>query len=497
MVVAPANWPIGSPGWWIYRHTYRLLCEQTRYDRLERYHFGDHDLPIGDPRYLKSLAVFQRMAKTNYVSLVNNGPPERMSVNGFKFGPGGDADNDAKLIWSANDMDLQSKKLHSAAAVFGVCYALVGPVDQSLGYPTITVLDPRLADVEPHPIYPTRSISGMWMWIDPFSERIMGVLLQPGVHYQLQGPPARVFEGHTKLEMTAKLSHIGTPGGFEVIGETQTGIDEIPLVKFTWQPDFTDRSLGEAEPVLHIQDRINKMILDRIKIARDGAHRQRWAKGVIPQGKRTGTPDRGPAKAPFDIGSDTLWVTDNKESQFGEFESTDFRQILEAVRDDIADLASISQTPAHYLMNRMNNVSGDTLTQAESGFVSKIKLRMEAMGWGWEKTIRLCFKFMSLSKATDVDASVIWADPLQRKDAEAADAATKWSSVMSTTDPVPLGLIMDHFGEFTADEITAATSARADAQAKAEADLKTAQAQQLQAQPPVADNNTTPGGNSG
>lgn len=480
MIRVTNSYDPGSPDWWVYRLGWSILDQQARYDKLEMYHIGEHPLPPVDRQYLKAMRQYQRMAQTNYVALVNEGSPGRMKVKGFKFGQGG-VDDDAKMIWAANDMDLQSKKLHMAAAVFGDEYALVGEVDEGTGYPTITVLDPRTAAVEGHPVFPTRALAGMHLYIDTYSNSVVGQLYLEDQIYDLEGPNVATMNGWPKAEMTTRLLRIGYPGGLEVVGSRPNPINQVPLVQFRWKPDFGNYSFGEAENILHIQDRINYMILDRLKIARDQAYAQRTVTG-LQMPKKGGDPSIGPIPPPFKLDSASLWVAESPDVKFDQFPATDFKQILEAVRDDIADMAAISQTPAHYLMNRMVNVSGDTLTQAESGFASKTKLRMEAMGWGWERVMRLCFLVMGdTQKASNVDASVVWANPMSKKPAEDADAANKWVSV-----GVPIDLIMDKFGDFEPDEITHAV----EEQKKKLAEEKAAADAQLQIQQKVADAKT-------
>jgi hypothetical protein len=167
------------------------------------------------------------------------------------------------------------------------------------------------------------------------------------------------------------------------------------------------------------------------------------------------------AQAPaFDPGADMLWVTDNPDAKFGDFAQADIRQVLEAIRDDIADMAALSKTPVHYLMGKLANVSGDTLTQGESGFVSKIRMRQASCGWGLEKAMKIAFKYMDDNeKAEQVDAEVIWADPEVRTRAEISDAAVKEAQVLAEAPPYALALVMKRMG-FDPDEIAFAVAER-------------------------------------
>lgn len=441
------GFPPNTSWWWLHHLVQRLMDQQSRYDKLEDYHIGNHPLPKADPKHVTAVKHFMKMAQTNYVTLINNAPVGRMKVRDFTFGEGGEPDRDAKKIWSVNDMDLQSKKLHSAASIFGDSYVLVGPVDETTGYPTMTVEDPRAAIVEPHPLFPTKSVAALRMWEDIVLNRIVAVLYLPESIHTFVGPFHHDYGGN-KLDITNKLLGHSLGNSWEEVEVQDNELGEVPLVHFEWQPDYAGLSLGEAELVLHIQDRINQMILDRMVIASSQAFNQMWAAGVDLAPKKAAGAKKGPVEPPWELGPRNLWATDNKDAKFGQFDAVDFKQILEAVRDDIADIAAITQTPAHYLMNRMINVSGDTLTQGESGFVAKTKLRMDAMGWGWERAMRLSFRYMNLPKADEPEATVLWAKPMIRKDVDAADAASKWASL-----GIEPGLVMDAFGDFSSEQI--------------------------------------------
>lgn len=442
--------PAGSPDWYLRKLVDELMNRQPRYDTCENYYLGTQPPPKGDPKLFRSLKHYQLLANSNYIPLIANSPVERMRITGFKFGADADVDQDAKLIWAANNMELQSKILHSGAAVFGDCYALVGPVDETTGYPTITVEDPRVAIVEPHPIYPTKSVAGLRMWQDTVEDVVFAVLYFPETIYTYV---ARGYPFNTKLTkdaITKNLLSGAVAGSFELVEVQENPLGEVPLVRFAWQPDFTRESLAEAELVFNIQDRINQLILDRMKIVKNSAYPQRHIKGgLFPKKKAGSTTKKGPIQPPFDPGADTVWVVDNPEAEFGEFSQADFKQVLEAVQDDVGDMLSITKTPAHYTMNRMVNVSGDTLTQSESAFISKTMLRQESMGWGWEQAMRIAFKYMNLAKSSETEALVLWAPVGLSKDVDAADAFSKYVSA-----GIPPEIVAAHIGNFSADEIT-------------------------------------------
>lgn len=498
----------GSPQWWLNRGISAIQVKQNLHTYRQRMVEGDHTPPNGDKRYVKALADFQYKAKTNYIELVTHAPIQRMRIKDFRFGPrdgedesgnpkeasqnagsqrpgrtadpdggrskpssnSGDSgksksaptiagekpdeilakpikapntngDRDARKVWMANDMDYQMEDLLLDCATFGEGYLLVSDVDEDTGEPKITVESPRVCHTFPDPTKPTRSLAGVRIWQDDVLGRVMAVLYLPEVTMVFMGPENSDSNTvSTALQVSA----------FNLVSAEPNPTGEVNLIRARWKPDGT----AEAENVYSVQDRINLTILDRMVISKSQAYRQRWMTGgqIAERYKRRTSPGAeiagmGDQKPPFDPGADTLWHVPSPDAAFGDFDQADITQILEAVRDDVIDMASLTQTPAHYLMGRMANVSGDTLVQAESGFVAKVKMRQRAVGWAIEKAMRLVFKIKGdEQKAKEAEAEIIWMDPEVRPLSEKADAAMKFASAFSTAPPYLAPIIGEMMG---------------------------------------------------
>lgn len=449
----------GTPWWWLDRLIQKLVDRYERFDVLERYALGNHPLPNTDYRYARALRDLQSKARTNYCELVIKATTQRMKVKGFRFGPAGQADNEAKRIWDYNDMDYQSPMNLNLAAVFGVCYALISPPDPSEdgGEPRISIEDPRMCVTERDPSRITRSLAGLKIWEDDTLRLIVAVLYLPqGIFtFTSRKHETRVFANEATL--TKQFTTFPAAASFDFAFGQPNPLGECPLVEGNWQPAFGELSRAEHEGVLDIQDRINHTVLDRLIIGKTQSYRQRWATGISPQGKK------GDKRPPFDPGADVLWVTANPEANFGDFDVADISKILEAVRDDVGDMAAISQTPATYLMNRMVNVSGDTLTQDQSALITKVHTREEAIGWFYERIMKLCFKYKKDNRWKEVEASTLWSDPEIRTLAEAADALGKYAAA-----GIPIQIAMER-ANFSPDEIEFAVKERDRIEAEVEA----------------------------
>ena len=409
---------------WLARLAQGITDRQPRYERLERYVSGDHVLPSGDPRYVKALRELQRKAKTNYVSMITNAPCERMEVQGFRFGndPDTPADETANEIWQYNNMDLYSEIAHMTAATYSRAYVMISPPPPGEKYPLITIEDPKCTIVEHDPARTNFIRAGLKMWNDDILGYVIAVVYLPDSIHYFRGKSGGYYQN---IDYDLLKSRIVDAGNWEYMGMENNPLGEVPIVPLNWRPGLHGTSLAEAEDGFEIQDRINAEILNRMIISRAQAYKQRWAKGVsLP------TNDDGSVKPPFDPGADILWIVEDEQAQFGEFKEADITMILKAVRDDVGDLAAITKTPPHYLLGEIVNASGDALKAAETGLVSKTKMRMKTAGWTWEKVIKLAFGWMGdKSKQSEVLAETIWADPESRSRAELADAILKESQM--------------------------------------------------------------------
>src|SRR5678816_472091 len=249
----------GSPRWYLSRMTQRLLSRQFRYDRLERYAQGDHDLPNGDKRYVVALRELQRKCRTNYCELVIKAVTERMRIIGFQFGPEQQVDEEAKAIWYYNDMEVQSQVAIMMAATFGDAYLMVTPPleeeDDTEDYSIISVEDPRMCITEQDPRYINKTLAGLKLWQDDALGVIRAVLYLPDNIYEYEGPAVTDVVGTDTTKLTHSLISKGVvAGGFRLIKTQPNTVGEVPLIRLNWQPAFGTIGRAEIESIIDIQD---------------------------------------------------------------------------------------------------------------------------------------------------------------------------------------------------------------------------------------------------
>jgi hypothetical protein len=96
----------------------------------------------------------------------------------------------------------------------------------------------------------------------------------------------------------------------------------------------------------------------------------------------------------------------------------------------IQHLAAQTNTPPHYLLGSMVNISGDALAAAESGLVSKVEGKKDPIGEGHEDAMRLAFLSMGDTERAGADnAETLWAPSERRSFAQVVDGAVKLAQI--------------------------------------------------------------------
>jgi len=435
-----------TPRWWLQRLGTQLMEDRPRLDLLECYRSGEHPLPQGHERMREAFRILQRKARSNYTGLVIESVKERAKPLGIRRGTQTLVNPSSQLRWQANGLDAESGIGHSWCLTFGRSYVIIGPpTKENFDQPVISIEDPREVIHEPHPLRRRVSLAGLKLYVDSVMGQHKAVLyLGDGtVHYFYR--PQRKNEGQSfrKFDQSKWLDDTSEFEG----GSVDLGINRCPVVPFINRPEYAPMGFGEFEDVIDIQDRINSTILDRMVISRMQAYRQRWMKGA------SLTDELGNVRPPFDPGADLLWAVEDADVEFGDFDTTDIRPLLDATKADVNDLAAITRTPPHYLLGALVNVSGDALTAAETGLVSKVRDHLVGWGESWEDVDRIAGLY--LGEEPDPSASMVWSDPQFRSRAEMADAAVKEQAV-----GVPWNMLMERLG-FTPDDIKRMRSERA------------------------------------
>ncbi|MCP4963910.1 MAG: phage portal protein [bacterium] len=423
----------GTPEWWLVRLGTQLTSEAGQLDTLNAYDQGEHPLPIGHSRARAAYQRFQTQSRTNFTGLVVDAVMDRLKVGGFRM-DSSEADDMAQMIWQANGMDAGIRLAFRDALVMRRSYVIVGPDEDNESGVLLTTEDPRQVTHSLDPRNRRRVQAALKVWDDDNDGHRHAVLYLPSdvVYFVGTSRAGQSDGGMDEASWNPMQWNVDTNEGTGGIAPNPTA-PLIPVVPFINRPEKKRIGFGECEDILSIQDRINQGTLDRLTTGAAQSFRQRWATGVEFKDQD------GNATQPFDPGVDLMWHVSDPAAEFGDFEATDIRPLIEGVSTDVEQLASISRTPPYYLLGKMVNISGDALTAADSGATSKAEARQEQFGEALEAVMALGFKL--LGKTAPVDAETIWAEAERRNQAASADAAVKKSSV-----GVPWAQLMEDLG---------------------------------------------------
>ena len=427
----------GTPDWWLDRLYRQLRDRQPQIRVWDDWYVGAHPAPKG---YEKATPVLLRILDTlglNMLALVTDAALDRMQIDGFKVG--GKARDDVWDIWQANNFDLGSELVRQEKMALSEAYALVDPNE---GAPVLTPEHPEQCITENAPGSARVRAAGLKVWQDDLGTtpvlRAM-VYLPDGVYSY--AAPTRIYASTVRSALALRPSWELQP---EESGPNPLG--EVPLVPFANRARMLRTPVPEFYPAIPIQRRINKTLMDRMSMQDAGAFKAKWASGVdIPEDPITGEPIE-----PFKIAVDRMFVATDPGAQFGQFQAEDIKQMLEAVRDDIADCAMVVPTSPDQILGKLVNVSGDGLKLGQVSEVKRVRRHIRHESDPWEDVARLLLKGAGKDVPNAGRLETQWRNPEYRTDTEQANAA-----VVALSAGMPCEAIWERYFNATPDEVKA------------------------------------------
>lgn len=385
--------------------------EWARLRRFVRYARGKQPGPWLPDSAESEYRDIAKKSASNWIDLVIRATCQGLIVDGYEAGNGG-ADV-WERAWQANGMDARQHSLHRAAGTLGYGFLFVLPSDEPgevwMRPDAATEVWPRYDD--PQDEWPTHVL-----------RRVKGKATSKDGRWELYDAEARyVLEGSMG---TAKLVDV-----------LEHNLPCCPVTQLRWNLDLLGTPMGEVEPVVPIQDRIVDATFTLQMVAKYGAFPQRWIAGLNPAAPlldpetgepiidpRTGEPIFPKIKAYVDH----IIAASDPDTKFGQFADANLDQYVNALEAHIRHLAAITQTPPHYLLGSLVNLSAEALAAAESGLQRKIREKREILGEGYEQALGLAALVLGdESAALDTTAQVHWQDVESRSLAQVADALLK------------------------------------------------------------------------
>ena len=396
-----------APQWWLNRLISRMSVQNQIVTENELWYDGRHPLPMASATNSDLYRKFQEMSQTNLVAKVVDVASSRLSITGVRTGDE-DMDEHVWNLWQRSQMDSEQESLFTTALALGVSYISVWPDDQ--GVPTFYPEHPLQVVHLPVPGRPREVAAALKIFYDELTMYWTAVMYLPD--RILKWYSLAAFNSISEYS-SMTVEEIPNPFGF------------IPIVPLRNRPTLTGWYSSEMRDAIPIQRRINQTTLNMLVAQESVAFPQRWATGLELDKDENGAPTR-----PFKSSADALWVSEDPDVKFGQFDEGKFTGYLESLRQDTEAIASVTNTPAFNLGSHLRvPPSAEALSAMESSLVKKIKQKQLQFGEAVEHALRYALR-MEGADVDEFDAmEVIWADPRVRSDAAVGDFAVKMQAV--------------------------------------------------------------------
>lgn len=355
-----------TPDEWLPVLTKRLDLERPRIDKLRDYNGGHAPLPEMGENLRASWQAFQRKARTDYGGLARRSLANRIRQNGLLVGedPNSPASVAAHRVWRDNRMAQQLGNFLTDYLDTGVGYLVVG---QDSGGAVITAEMPEYFYAAVDPLRPWRTRAAVKVWRDEDAHQDYALVWVDG---ERQRYSRDSFDDNRTLIRSSEggWAHLGAPEPYE---------GPVPVYAARRESgkrcDDTFGPLGFVEPHLDLIDRINLGKLNRLVIAAMQAFRQR----ALKRGEEGDTlPDKDENDNPIDWeklftpAPGALWDLPGG-IDIWESQATDWRQLLEAEKEDARAFAAVSGTPISVFIPDGQNQSAQGAANATAEQVAQ------------------------------------------------------------------------------------------------------------------------------
>jgi len=332
-------------------------------------------------------------------------------------------------VWQPNGLDAKQLAIHRHAVRDGHSYLTVMP-----GVDTLTNTPmPRMQGHSAKSLY-----AG---YEDPANDE--------WPVYAMKVVPQRQEDGSTIWrvdlyddERVTRITFDGTDGEFMGAQTHPAGV--CPVVRFANLLDLDGNSAGEVVPNIPLAARLDQTTFDRLIVQKEGAHRVRWATGLM----KPPTEEEVRAEANLLKLNDVL-VNESPQGKFGTFDPTELKGYIEAHDADLRDAAANLQIPPDYFLGRVSNLSPEALAAAEGMLKRKNLERKTSFGESWEQSLRLgAFIMGDMVAATSWASQVRWRDEELRSLNQVADALGKLATMVG----LPWQMLVERIPGWTAQD---------------------------------------------
>lgn len=427
--------------------------DEPRFNLCDDYMRGHHRDPYMPPSATEEYKMLRDRAVSNWAPLIVGTPAQGLYVDDFRGGNESGHEAATWTHWQDSGMDARQHAVYRGAFVFGHSFVVTereaDGVVRSRGLSalsTAAIFEDPANDLGPAYALTivkearTRKRS---------SERIPGTAFM----WDEENKYLVRFDGQKIISIVDQGPH---------------GNTSCPVTRFSCAVDLEGRTVGLVEPIIPLLDRINQTIFDLLIAQSYGSFKVRTVTGMAPPmltqavyeqdvngedvwylngqvvaagtagavRKITGAaivkdPNTGkPVPAPMESNASRWQFAANKDVKFGQLDETPLDGYIASLDMSIKHLSAITQTPPHYLLGQIANLSAEALQAAEISLQRKIQEFQSIFGEAWERVFRLAGELEGESQiADDTSAEVVWRDMESSSLSKTADGLLKLSQV--------------------------------------------------------------------
>lgn len=411
----------------------RFKREKEKLDRIDKWYRWDHDKPHAPRTATREYRQLSEHAQTPWLGLVVTSVAQELYVEGYRNADTKD-NGAAWSAWQANGLDGRQIAIHRAALAYGLAYTTVIPgADEITGAP--------MAVIRGH------SPRRMMAFYDDVVEDVWpeyALRADPAKMNGQQGFRLRLYDDEFVHTMTA------TAAGDAVsyVSSGAHGQNVCPVVRYANNLDLEGRADGEVEPFIPLAARIDQTTFDRLVV-------QRFASWVVRTIAGMSKPETVEAAAVerLRLRVEDILIAEDADTKFGSLPASDLAGFIAGKDADIRDLAAVTQTPPHFLLGQIANLSAEALAAAEASLSRKVEERKHTFGESHEQTLRLSAHIIGdEAGAVDFAAQVRWRDMESRSLAQTADALGKIATMLG----VPVEMLWEKIPGWTDQDVARA-----------------------------------------
>lgn len=386
-------------------HSGDIREELARLAKIHCYIKGEHDKPYIPHDATDQYKKLVDRSVTNLMPMVRNAPLQQLHVDGVRADSVKGDSIEAWSIWQANGWDRRAVQVISAALTDGYAYGLTLP-----GKPV-----PVMRGIAARRMYA--------LWRDPVAD------LWPEYAFSLNsgGQIDGIYDSEAFYPVTIHPAQTAPGSSDTYTPPPSLGTPEYhnagvcPVVRYAPDMDLDGNCYGEIEPNMPIQDRVNQVSFDLLRVQHYGAFQVRGFSGVEVAKDANGRPK------PIVMDPARTTVLKDPDSKPWQLSGDPLDGYILAFETAVHHLAVASQTPAHYLLGKLANLSADAIAAAETTLTRKVTGYKHTLGEAFEQQLRLASKYAGV--AFPDTAEIQWADRESRSLAQVADAINKLAGV--------------------------------------------------------------------